>query len=383
VRAAAGLALLILLGSGVARAEGEAAEQLEALRRAIEEHRERVGRFEREERSLLETLEEMDRAVEALERDARRARSEAEGARRRLGQLALESEDLERRHGATRQALASRAVALYKAGEAGPLRLLFAAESLPGLLRRTEVLRLLVARDLELVERFRSEAQRIAAARAEAERTSELRDGAAARFVQRSSDLERERAARQLLMQGVRRSRTRVRAALYELEAAAQTLEETLLHLGETPLRRGPARPEVPFASLRGHLEPPVEGSVAGGFGRVVDQEFSTRTFRKGVEFLAEEGTPVQAVAGGEVRFAGWFRGYGKLVILDHGDDYFTVSAHLREVRVDVGDPVRVGQVVGTVGDTGSLSGPRLYFEIRRGGEPQDPDEWLRPMMVH
>jgi septal ring factor EnvC (AmiA/AmiB activator) len=116
---------------------------------------------------------------------------------------------------------------------------------------------------------------------------------------------------------------------------------------------------------------------VARGFGRVVDAEFRTEVFRKGVDFAAEAGVPVRAVAPGEVRFAGWFRGYGRIVILDHGGGYFTVSGHLDELRVDVGEGVEEGGILGTVGETGSLSGPRLYFEIREGAEPRDPARWL------
>ena len=78
------------------------------------------------------------------------------------------------------------------------------------------------------------------------------------------------------------------------------------------------------------------------------------------------------------VRFAGWFRGYGKIVIVDHGDTFFTVFGHLGEIGVAVGDPVRRGDRLGSAGDTGSLAGPRLYFEIRRGGQALDPAPWLR-----
>jgi septal ring factor EnvC (AmiA/AmiB activator) len=84
-------------------------------------------------------------------------------------------------------------------------------------------------------------------------------------------------------------------------------------------------------------------------------------------------------VADADVRFAGWFRGFGRLVILDHGAEYFSVSGHLAEMSVAVGDRVARGGVIGAVGETGSLSGPKLYFEIRRGGEPLDPRDWLRP----
>jgi septal ring factor EnvC (AmiA/AmiB activator) len=116
---------------------------------------------------------------------------------------------------------------------------------------------------------------------------------------------------------------------------------------------------------------------VAQGFGRVVDADFGTQTFSAGVVFEVPLGTPVLAVAPGVVRFAGWFRGYGQLVILDHGDRYFTVSGHLGELEVEVGDDVASGDAIGTVGETGSLSGAKLYFEIRQGSEPLDPGEWL------
>jgi septal ring factor EnvC (AmiA/AmiB activator) len=117
---------------------------------------------------------------------------------------------------------------------------------------------------------------------------------------------------------------------------------------------------------------------VLRGFGRVLDAEYRTETFRKGVDFVVERGEPVYAVAAGEVRFAGWFAGYGRMVILDHGDGYFSVSGHLDEIGVAVGDVLASGDAVGRAGETGSLTGPRLYFEIRRGAEALDPAGWLR-----
>ena len=106
--------------------------------------------------------------------------------------------------------------------------------------------------------------------------------------------------------------------------------------------------------------------------------KFLTETFHAGVLFEAPLGTPVQAVAAGRVRFAGWFRGYGRLAILDHGDGYFTVSGHLDTLDVEVGDVLQSRQLIGTVGETGSLSGPRLYFKIRQGAEALDPRDWLQ-----
>ena len=375
-RALAALVLAVLLAAPAA-ARDDAVGELEVLRRAIEEHRERVGAFEREERGLLETVEQMDRAVEALSDDASRARVAARAARKRLGDLDREIATLEKRLARTKRALAARAVALYKAGEVGPVRALFSASSLPDALARVEALRRLVGHDQDLLDRSRHESMALAGARESALRASAERDAAARRLARRETELTRERDARRAVLRQVRGNRTRTREALVELEAAAAALEETLAHLEETPRRQRAPAGDSRFVSLRGRLPYPVAASITSAFGRVVDREFQTETFRKGVEFTAPRGEPVRAVAPAEVRFAGWFRGYGKMVILDHGSSFFTVHGHLGGIAVEVGEQVVVGERIGSVGDTGSLTGPKLYFEIRKGGEALDPGDWL------
>jgi murein hydrolase activator len=375
-RAAALCALAFVLAAAPARAADPREDELRALRRAIEQHRERVGAFEREERGILEVLEEMDQALEALEQDAARARREAADARAEREKLEAEAVGLEARLGRTQRSLADRAVALYKTGDLGPVAALFAAENLRDALERASLLQRLIDGDRVLLRRFRSQQEALAAARAGAERAAQARDAALARLEERSGEMARERTARATALAAVRSDRRRERSALHELEAAARALEETLASFSKDPPSAPPAPGAVRFASLRGALDAPVDAPVLERFGRVQD-EFGTATFRKGVEFGASAGDPVKGVADGTVRFAGWFRGYGKIVIVDHGDAYFSVSGHLADIAVSVGDAVRRGDRLGTAGDTGSLAGPRLYFEIRQGGKALDPAEWL------
>jgi septal ring factor EnvC (AmiA/AmiB activator) len=364
-----------LLAPGVAPADRR--EELEALRRAIRESRERVAAYESEARGLLETLEALDRAAVLLARDVARARQGAREARSALVAIEAQTQRLATRLEATRRTMRSRSVALYRAGELGSVRLLFSADGLPEFLARVSTLRRLLDRDAELLDRYRAESAALREAEAEARATAERLALAERELAGRSEELAVERAARRRLASRLHADRTRERSALVELEKAARALEETLERLGsEAPAPR--SFPGPPFLTLRRHLEPPVDAPVTRSFGRLVDVEFLTETFHSGVVFEAERGTPVHAVAAGQVRFADWFRGYGRMVILDHGDGYFTVSGHLDEIRVRLDDVVQARQVIGSVGDTGSLAGPRLYFEVRKGGEPQDPADWLR-----
>jgi septal ring factor EnvC (AmiA/AmiB activator) len=373
----AGLALAALLLGAPALADRRA--DLEALREAIAASRKRVSDYEREERGLLEVLETLDRTAALLERELATARSEADAAQLELAGIEAEAFELERRLRATERAMSQRAVALYRAGDLGTVRLLFSADGLPEFLSRVSSLRLLLEHDADLLARHQAQSAALEEARVRVGASAERLGRAEAELAERQQEIGAERAQRQRLVTRLHSDRARERSALVELEKAARALEETLASLGARSVSPGPATPGPPFLSRRRRLEPPVAAPVVRGFGREVDAEFLTQTFHSGVVFDAPLGTPVEAVAQGTVRFAGWFRGYGRLVILDHGDGYFTVSGHLDHLGVEVGDAVADRQAIGTVGETGSLAGPRLYFEIRQGAQAQDPADWLRP----
>ncbi len=374
-RALAALALLLAPSLPVG-AESAREQELEALRLAIEQRKQRIEAFETEQKGLLEALEAIDQAVAAVEEIA--ARREREAAEAESSARALESRlpDLEARLERTRKAMSARAVALYKTGELGPAQLVFASQSLRELLDRVDVLGKLLAHDRLLYARFAAEQQALDAARGEATAAVQRRDDARAELATRRAEAAEERATKQTLLATIQSDDARERAALDELEAAARALEEKIAALGSEEATPAPA-PSVPFASLRGNLPAPVDAEVVRRFGREVDAEFHTQVFHKGVDFGALLGTPVRAVAGGTVRFAGWFRGYGRMVIVDHGERFYTVSGHLDALRVEAGNVVAAGEPIGTVGDTGSLSGPRLYFEIREGSQAVDPLAWF------
>jgi murein hydrolase activator len=370
------LALAAFSFALAAPAFAQSADELARLQRAIAQRRERVARFERQESGLFDAIEAADAAARELAVALAHAESEAGAASREAGAREGELAGVKRRLAETRELIARRAVALYKAGELGPVAVVFSAGSLRDRIARIQALQLLLDHDQKLLARATRERNELAIARIAADRAGVHRSEAQAALLARRAEAEEERRARRVLLEDVRRDRARERALLNELEAAARELEAKLEGLARTPA--GPRPGATPFASKKGRLAPPVAGGVLRGFGRVLDAEYRTETFRKGVDFEVERGEPVYAVAAGEVRFAGWFAGYGRMVILDHSDGYFSVSGHLDEIAVAVGDVLASGDAIGKAGETGSLTGPRLYFEIRHGAEALDPAEWLR-----
>jgi septal ring factor EnvC (AmiA/AmiB activator) len=206
---------------------------------------------------------------------------------------------------------------------------------------------------------------------------------------------DQEAAKRRALLAKVQDQRAYHERMVGELSEATRRLEAFIRDLQEKQRRAAakapapgrvarPAPGDAPrsgtgFGALRGRLSWPADGRVVAEYGPQVNPRFGTRTFRNGIDIEATEGSNIAAVFPGHVVYTGWFRGYGNLIIVDHGGEYYTVYAHAADIRVSEGDEVKQGQIIGTVGDTGSLQGPRLYFEVRYEGKPQDPTQWLRP----
>lgn len=156
-------------------------------------------------------------------------------------------------------------------------------------------------------------------------------------------------------------------------EAAAQKkAEEEAKKKNSRPVVRQPA-PGTNFAKLKGKLSRPVAGRVVARFG---SQRTGSAKWQ-GLLIRAPEGAEVVACAPGTVVFADWLRGYGNLVIVDHGNTYLSVYANNESIFKNVGDRVKQGETISSVGASGGDDEPGLYFEIRRGGKPVDPSPWL------
>jgi septal ring factor EnvC (AmiA/AmiB activator) len=227
-------------------------------------------------------------------------------------------------------------------------------------------------RDAEVLREFRRNAERSTYERGELERTrGELarveREAAAAR-----DSTEAARGRRAALLARVQKDQRQHQAALAELQTAARDLNGFVETVPSTP-------PRLDVRKFRGLLEWPAPGRVSAGFGNVVNSKFGTDVPHPGWDIESPAGTDIEAVFDGRVVFADWMRGYGLTVIVDHGGGVLSVYAHASAVVVGTNDEVRQGQTLGQVGDTGSLRGPFLYFELRLDGQPVDPASWLRP----
>jgi septal ring factor EnvC (AmiA/AmiB activator) len=403
----------VLLAASVALAgspEGKAPrtqdsrDRLKEVQRELGREREKVKEARRKEASLSRELTALEDDLKAKSRLLRDLEGKLRGSSQRIAKLSRDIGTTEARLQRSRTLLRQRLRAMYKQGRLGYVRVLLSAEDFSSAGRRLKYLSALAAQDQRLIRAHNSSLTDLSQKRAEFERYKrEVAEASEKAASTRSQIVEEQRKYRVLLAK-VREEKAGHLASVKELEASAKDLQSLIARLQSEEERQRRAARSAPkregsraegagketeetaldirddgrFERLRGKLPWPAKGTLASGFGRQEHPRFRTVTFNRGIEISAPQGRDIVAVAEGTVIYADWFKGYGRLVILDHGSGYFTLYAHASDILVKTGDAVSAGQAIAKVGDSGSLEGPQLYFELRHRGKPQDPLAWLQ-----
>jgi septal ring factor EnvC (AmiA/AmiB activator) len=387
--ALAGVLVLVAGADAQSRREDPLRKQqqrLQETQRQLKHEREKAAEARRRESSVLVELEETERRLAEKRREALRLDRQIRRLQGEITGLRGDIVRLEGHRSGQERALARRLRVMYKIHARGAALPILVSDHNP--MDRIAAIRhlaSLAALDARLIQEYRVTSDRLSDRKQREEaRRAELA-GLRAEAKREQAAADREASNRRRLLAKVREDRAYHDRMVGELTEASRRLEAFIRDLAAKQRRaaKGPPRlpgdaPRTGFGALQGRLPWPTDGRLVNGFGAQVHPRFGTRTFRNGVDIEAPEGTGIAAVYGGHVVYTGWFKGYGNLIILDHGNDYYTLYAHIAEIGVKEGEDVRQGQRIGTVGDTGSLEGARLYFEVRYQGRALDPADWLR-----
>ena len=312
----------------------------------------RAERDPAQERVLLERIDTLDRVIVQLALQQAETRARLDKERRALAYLEQSVAEFATTVAARKALVQQRLRARGRLDDAAWLRILLGAQDPTDVVLRRDWLRRVLKHDATLIKSLRD-------AQAAWRDASEARRGAVERVQGETAALDRQRQALE--------SERQARAAL--LKAKRRADDNDAVRSADAQSTR--------FERERGRLPRPTPGRVVTPFGPREDEELGTRVLNKGVEIEAPLGAPVRAVHEGRVVFAGRYEGFGNLVIVSHGDGWHTLYAHLDSATRAANEAVEGGDVVGVVGDTGSLRGPMLYFEVRHRGEAVDPAEFF------
>jgi septal ring factor EnvC (AmiA/AmiB activator) len=353
---------------------------LEGIKRKIESERKGISQVQRREGSILQSLGKIQGDLEKKTKELKLASASLATIIAAMEKIESEVEDLSVSVAERRELLKKRVSALYRWHRGASLFVIFNGDmSLGAFLQRKRYLEATVAFDQDLVRQLDEEIQHQETLRRDlAEKREELdrRRNALTRI---KESVNREAEKKRALLASLRREKESRIQVLKELEQAAIRLEKMMQEISRRAVRK-PAEPPsgIGLAALRGKLEWPVKGAITSPFGKAKHREFTAEVFRKGIAIEAPAGEEIKVVERGRVVFADHFAGYGKMVIVDHGERYFTIYAHLSEILTKIGSEVKRGDILGLVGDSDSLAGVKLYFEMRKDGRSIDPLPWFR-----
>ena len=275
----------------------------------------------------------------------------------------------------------SRLVDMYKYGVSGEMNLIFASQNISEAVEAVHLLKIINAHDENILSQLKNRYQNIELSRHILREQQEL-------LTQQSKEVEDQRdkykktiSETNSFIKNIQREKSLAEKAAREAEEAQRAVGRTITNLMKRKKEQQARQQKQSTDYLKGKgtmFDWPVRGQVTSKFGNRVHPMFKTKSQHSGIDIAAPSGTPVKAAASGEVLYVGWMRGYGQVIILDHGRNITTVYAHLSSTQVSDGQVIRAGNVIGRVGKTGNATGFHLHFEVRVNGKVQNPLNYLK-----
>lgn len=364
-------------------------QRLEQLQDEISQFRKQLDSAKQKEQSLVEQLNVLEKDISYTQRLIRQMEQSQQERETTIADLSTQLEEKKEKVAELKARFARRAIHIYKQGRLNDLELLLTSASMNQALYRYKYIKVINEADRTLFHAIMNTMQEIENDRTQLRREMEEQQKLLAEKRREQQRLENDQERRSELLAEVRNHVESHHQAIQEREQTVKELEQIIADMEEERLQR--QREEsvdeqraivmrestVDIPSLRGQLPWPARGEIIARFGKFQHPKLKTTTENPGIDIAAAKGTDVVAVLDGVVTRIDWLRGFGNTIILDHGDGFYTVYAHVINIQVTQNAYVEVGDIIASVGDSGSLEGPKLHFEIWGNKQKLNPEIWL------
>ncbi len=357
-------------------------QEAKDITRKIEEGKAEIKTFLKEEVNIISSLDKIDHSLNKAQRRISGNRSQLVTIEKRISEAVKEHKELTKKIEEGEAYAAKRLVALYKINRLGKINILASAESIHDLTQRKKRLEIILSYDEVIRQNLIKDRALLKEILAGLDEQRKKRRAKEAEVKREIGEISEKKSDRQKVLNEIRSKRSLELAALKSLQNTSKVLDQTINSL-TLELESGEKIEKYaskPFSVFKGLLNMPVKGKIISLFGKYKDTKLNVTNFRSGIDIKAKQGTKVHAVYAGRILYADWFKGYGNMIIIDHGGSYYTIYAHLEKMIKSKGDYVDTNEDIATAGDAGSMTGPKLHFEVRHHGKPLNPVEWLKPV---
>ena len=336
--------------------------------------------YTKKEADLVSSLNDIDRSIDRFRKQTSAIKSELVALEKKIEEITSSAAALRKKIEINESYASKRMVALYKLSWLGKIHVIASAQSIYDLFQRKSTIERILTYDENIRQNLLNNNAKLQDLLAKLNQHKLDKLSLKTNLTQQIERMSEKKRQRSNLLEDIRNKQSLEMATIDILKAAAADLDQTIQTISLTPYS-SKATDNISlksFTSLKGLLKMPVKGKIISFFGPFKNKKFNVVNFQSGIKIKTDRGEPIRSVSEGHILYASWFKGYGNMIIIDHGNSYYTVYAHAEELFTSKGDRVEAGQVVATVGDSGSMIGPNLHFEIRHHGKPIDPLEWFK-----
>ena len=349
-------------------------QEYKKLQEKLREEKKRLSEAHERERSVLSELDAVNMKLTAVEEDLRKSRRslrQTEAAIEHTSRdISQTKKNIERQQTWIKRKLRS----MNRLGYGGDaLTQIMSAENIAQLMRTWKYLEHLARYEHRIVQAYGENLQKLEAGQRKLEGLRAELKAREQKVKSKEDELAEKKRTKEEILHTVRTEKATRQKMISELREASRRMLEIIRESSQTDDYAGKG-----FTQLKGKLIWPSDGSVAIPYGSQKDPRFDAPVFRNGIHIQTDDAADARSVYAGKVIFAEWFKGFGQLVIVNHGSGYHTLYGNLSEIFSKVGDIIRENQVIGKVGTSGVLNAPGIYFEIRYKGKPLDPTQWLK-----
>ena len=349
-------------------------KELKVLKEKIANQEKLISSVGKKEGQLLKKLKNIDYQIKLKERELKIYQWNSLINKKRLKKLEKDIKNNQKALASQKILLGKRLRQIYKEGPVFTLKVAFSSENISDLLQRLKYMELIAQHDANLLASYRSRTEQLGV-----EKNALLAVKAKmVRLEREASDKKNEfKNARKTKKQFLKKIKKKKRLGIQtrkELVKSSKNLNNLIKKL-LTKLVSGEG---LNIHDKKGRLILPVKGKILNKFGRQKDKQYGSFIVRNGINVKTQSGTPVHSIFDGKVLYTGELEGYGNMVIIGHGKDYHSLYGHLDEISVKQNQVVYTGDIIGLSGDTGSLLGETLYFEMRHNGKAIEPVGWFK-----
>ncbi len=340
----------------------------------ISEQQKKLAETQKKESSVLVDISSINSKIAKAETDLAKCRQEQRRTEADITYLNAEMAATKGRLATEKEWLKRKLRMMNRLGYSGDtLSVLLSSEDVPQMMRMWKYLESIAAYEHTVMTNYENDLARLDDESRKLESLQALLSRKTETVKTKEKTLAEDRKQKETVLSSVRSEKEEHQRMLRELNEASKRLLEIIRESS-----RKDTYTATGFSKLRGQLPWPAAGTVAMPYGSQRDSQFNTPVFRNGIQIRTAPDTDARAIFTGKVIFAQWFKGFGQLVIVNHGDGYHSLYGNLSEIFSHVGDIIKQHQVIGRVGTSSMLNAPGLYFEIRYRGKPLDPTQWLR-----